>query len=151
MEGTRQVLELLRDHNLVAGSLRGVFHLVIGRRISDPNGRLVAEGVTWRLLAALLKEMKFDRELVRELGVDPDTLAPKDREKFWYNAIALAKVDGDEARKQADALTTALKPLGLIVGPSPSGSAPSPRKSADAADEDPSDQPNPSGKKRKKT
>lgn len=123
MQGTRQFLELVSELELVTGSLRGVFHIAIGRRIYDVNGTVIAEGVTWRVLAALLKEVKYDRELVRELGVEPETFSPKDREKFWYNAIALAKVDGEEARYQAEVLTKALRKHGWIVGSLPGGSA----------------------------
>jgi hypothetical protein len=121
MQGTRQFLELVRDQQLVSGHLSGVFHIAIGRRISTPAGDLLAAGVTWRELAALLKELKFDRELVRELGADPDQLSPKDREKFWYYAVAMAKVDGPEASGQADELAARLAPLGLVVGPHPGG------------------------------
>jgi hypothetical protein len=150
MQGTRQFLELVRDHDLVAGSLRGVFHIAIGRRIFDPNGQLIAGGVTWRELAALLKEVKFDRELVRELGADPETLSPKDREKFWYNAISVARVDGDEARQQAEVLTKALRPHGLIVGPPPSGTTKGSAPTDMPPDMTETPKPNAAGKKRKK-
>lgn len=120
MEGTLRLLETVRDRNLAAGSLRGLFHIAIGRTVTTPDGTLSA-GVTWRELAVLLKDAKYDKELVRELGADPDALAPKDREKMWYHAIGLAKVDTAEARTQADKLATALKPLGFVVGPAPGG------------------------------
>jgi hypothetical protein len=119
MHGTQRFLEQVHNHRLASGHLRGVFHIAIGRKVTDPDGNVVSSGVTWRELAVLLKEAKYDRELVRELGADPDTLSPKDREKFWYAAVTLAKVDGPEARQQADALIALLKPHGLIVGPPP--------------------------------
>jgi hypothetical protein len=119
MQGTRQFLELMNEHNLVSGHLRGIFHIAIGRRILNSTGVLIAEGVTWRTLAALLKDLKFDREFVRELGAEPETLSPKDREKFWYNAIMVSKVDGPEARKQAEAISKLVKSLGLVIGPAP--------------------------------
>jgi hypothetical protein len=128
MEGTLRLLEVVRDKKLAAGSLRGLFHIAIGRTVATPDGT-VSAGVTWRELAVLLKDTKFDKELVRELGADPDALAPKDREKMWYHAIGLAKVDSAEARTQADKLAAALKPLGFVVGPAPGG----PSKLADLA------------------
>ena len=117
MEGTLRLLEIVRDKKLVAGSLRGLFHLCIGRTVTDPGGTPVSSGVTWRELASLLMQAKYDREL----GADPDALSPKDREKMWYQAIALAKVDSAEARAQADKLAAALKPLGFVVGSAPGG------------------------------
>jgi hypothetical protein len=120
MQGTLRLLEVVRDKNLAAGSLRGLFHIAIGRTVTAADGTVTA-GVTWRELATLLKDAKYDKELVRELGADPDALAPKDREKMWYHAIGLAKVDSAEARAQADRLAAALKPHGLVVGPAPGG------------------------------
>lgn len=120
MEGTLRLLEVVRDKKLAAGSLRGLFHIAIGRTVTAPDGAASA-GVTWRELSVLLKDAKYDKELVRELGADPDALAPKDREKMWYHAIGLAKVDSAEARTQADKLAAALKPLGFVVGPAPGG------------------------------
>lgn len=121
MEGTLRLLEVARDKKLTAGSLRGLFHIAIGRTVLAADGTVVSAGVTWRELATLLKDAKYDKELVREFGADPDALAPKDREKMWYQAISLAKVDSAEARMQADKLAAALKPLGLFVSPSPGG------------------------------
>lgn len=120
MQGTLRLLEVVRDQKLAAGSLRGLFHIAIGRTVTAADGA-VAAGVTWRELAALLKDAKYDKELVRELGADPDVLAPKDREKMWYHAIGLAKVDSAEARAQADKLAAALKAHGFAVGPAPGG------------------------------
>lgn len=145
MHGTLRLLELVRDHGLAADHLRGLFHIAIGRRVTDPHGAVLTTGVTWRELAALLKDAKYDRELVRELGADPDTLAPKDREKFWYNAVALARVDGPEARGQAEKLAAALRPLGVVVGPPPGAAPipppPLPRSGKPPVDDDTDEQP----------
>ena len=104
MDGSRAVLELIRDRGLVAGRLRGFFHLVIGRTLSRGDGTILSTGVTWRELSQLLKLLKFDRDLVKELDADPDSISPKDREKFWYVAISLAKVDSAQARREAEEL-----------------------------------------------
>lgn len=159
MQGTLRLLELVRDKKLAAGSLRGLFHIAIGRTVTTSDGAMASAGVTWRELAALLKDAKYDRELVRELGADPDALAPKDREKMWYQAIALAKVDSAEARAQADRLAAALKPHGFIVAPAPGGPSKladlGPRTGesepeGDAGDEEPPPQPKPKKKPKPK-
>src|SRR5262249_41896099 len=119
-------LDALRDHNLIAGRLRGVLHVAIGRRVSKTDGTVVSTGATWRELAALLKAARFDREWVREFGADPDVISPRDRERFWYTAIGLAQVDSAAAVAQAEKLVSLVKPLGFVIGPSPVNAIPSP-------------------------
>jgi hypothetical protein len=125
MDGARELLEAVRDHGLAAGRFRGVLHIAIGRKVTRPDGTVISAGVTWRELAALLKMLRYDKELVRELGADPDSLAPRDRQRFWYSAIAKGRVDSPEALAEAERLVGPLKDLGFIVGPSP-GAAPQP-------------------------
>jgi hypothetical protein len=98
MDGTRELLEAIRDNGLAAGRFRGVLHIAIGRKVTRPDGTVVSAGVTWRELARLLKQLRFDKDLVRELGADPEALAPRDRQRFWYSAIALARVDAPGLR-----------------------------------------------------
>lgn len=146
MDGIREFLETVRQHDLVRGHLRGLFHIAIGRRITRADGHVLSSGLTWRQLAAVLKTMRLDKDLVAEIGADPETLAPRDRERFWYSAIALARVDSAEARAEADRLAAKVKPLGYVVGPPPS---------PDAGPSHPPPPPPPSGgaggKKKKKT
>lgn|GEM_PF-825859 len=123
MDGISEFLQLIQRHGLAAGRLRGVFHLAIGRRIETQDGRVIVNGVTWRDLAAALKHARFDKELVRELGLDPDTLAPRDRLRMWYLAIAHAQVDGPRARAEADSLAKDLERLNIRVGPAPGSGA----------------------------
>jgi len=119
MDGTRTFLEIVLTNGLAEARLRGVFHIAIGRRVTATDGTTLATGSTWRTLAALLKELKYDKEWGRALGADPDVVAPRDREKFWYHVIALAKVDSAKARTEAEELASLLRPLGWIVGPPP--------------------------------
>jgi hypothetical protein len=131
MEEIRRLLDSVRAEGLVAGRFRGLLHIIIGRTLSDAAGNVLSRGLTWREAAALLKELRFDRELVREYGADPDTLAPRDRERFWYSAIAQARLDSADASAQADQLAGALKPLGYIVAASataPRAAKPAPPK-----------------------
>jgi hypothetical protein len=96
-----------------------------------------------------LKHLRFDTELVREFGADPDALAARDRERFWYSAIALAKVDTADAFAEADRLVPKLKPLGLVVGPAPTGvgsQTPTPKPKAETSPKDKNDK----GAKKKK-
>ena len=73
------------------------------------------------------KGMRFDKDLVAEVGGDPEELSPRDRQRFWYAAITLARPDSTEAQAQADRLAGAVKPLGYLVGPPPSpGGKPAP-------------------------
>src|SRR5262249_11062419 len=122
-------LSAARDANLVAGHFRGLLHIAIGRRVTRPDGSAVSAGVTWRALAAELKALRFDPELVREFGADPAVLAARDRERLWYSAIALARVDSPEAVAEAEKLAPKLTALGFVVGPAPAGIAPTPTPS----------------------
>lgn len=119
MDGTRELLDAARTAGLVAGHFRGFLHIAIGRTVTRPDGSAVSSGLTWRELAAVLKLLRFDRELVREFGADPEELSPRDREKFWYVAIARAGVDGVAAVAEADRLVGPLKALGFVVAPAP--------------------------------
>lgn len=120
MDGLREFLEAVQEHGLVAGNLRGLFHAAIGRRISRPDGTVLSTGVTWRELAGLLKAMRFDKDLVTEIGADPEELSPRDRQRFWYAAIALARPDSVESSAQADRLAASVQKLGYIISPHPS-------------------------------
>lgn len=124
MDGIRELLEAIRDNDLAAGHVRGVMHVAIGRKVTKTDGTVVSAGVTWRELAGWLKLLRFDKDLVKEFGADPEALAPRDRGRFWYSAIAMAKVDSPEAMAEAERLAEQLKPLGFVVGPPPAGTAP---------------------------
>jgi len=68
---------------------------------------------------------------VNELDADPETVAPRDREKFWYAAICLARVDSPDARAQAERLAVKLERLGLRIegiAPLPVRATPVPAK-----------------------
>ena len=115
MDSLRELLEAVRERDLAQGRFRGLLHLLVGRRITHEDGTLVSSGMTWRDLSALLKRLRWDREAVRELGIDPAELAPRDRERFWYSAIARARVDSPEATAAGNRLATALKSAGYVV------------------------------------
>lgn len=132
MDGIREMLSAVRDANLLTGNFRALLHVAIGRKVTRPDGSTVSAGVTWRELAAELKNSRWDTELVREYGADPAALAARDRERFWYAAIAAARVDSPEAVAEADRLAPKLKALGFVVGPAPGAAAPPPAKAKPA-------------------
>jgi len=119
MEGLREFLEKVRQSHLVRGHFRALLHVAIGRRISRSDGTVLSTGVTWRQLAELLRIIRWDKELVRELGLDPDDLPPRDRQRYWYAAIVAARVNTQEARVLGDAYAGLLAPIGFVVGPAP--------------------------------
>jgi hypothetical protein len=119
MESLRELLEAVRGSDVVQGRFRGLLHILVGRRVTREDGTVVSAGMTWRDVAALLKRLRWDREMVRELGIDPSHLAPRDRERFWYTAISRAGIDSPEAVATADQLVEPLKKMGFVVGPAP--------------------------------
>src|SRR5947209_1297638 len=96
MDRVREFLDDLKQHGYGQDHLLGLLNVLIGRRISRADGTVLATGLTWREVAALLKKARWDRDAVRELGQDPAALPPRDRERFWYVAIARAQVDSDQ-------------------------------------------------------
>lgn len=119
MEGLREFLDQVRLNHLVRGHFRALLHVTIGRRITRMDGTIVSAGVTWRQLSELLRLIRWDKELVRELGLNPDDLPPRDRQRYWYAAIVAARVDAPDARDLGDAYTKLVAPLGYRIGPGP--------------------------------
>ena len=116
--------EFLNDQHrqgTAQGNLLGLLHILVGRRLELPDGTLLSNGLTWRELAALLKKVHWPREAVRELGLNEDDLPPRDRVRFWYAAIAAARLDADKAREEGDRVAERLRELGFQVGPAPKG------------------------------
>src|SRR3954469_20244943 len=83
MDGAQTFLDELRQHGLVEGNVLGLLHVLIGRRVTRADGTLVSPGLTWRALADLLKSLRWNKDAVRELGLDPAALPPRDRQRFW--------------------------------------------------------------------
>jgi hypothetical protein len=125
MDRLRKMLEMIQVRKLAEGKLRALLHVLIGRRVALADGTEISVGQTWREAAALLKRVRWDRAAVLELGIDPNALPPRDRERFWYMAIARATVNSPEASAAADLLIEPLRALGYEIGPPP-GPRPSP-------------------------
>src|ERR1022692_4145058 len=120
MDALSALLDELKSGEQTAGSFRGFLHVLIGRTITWVSDKVVvSKGITWREMAAWLKKLRWDPEAVRELGIDPDTLPPRDRQRFWYSAIMQAKVDSATAMTAGDRFAAFLRTLGYTVGPVP--------------------------------
>jgi hypothetical protein len=119
MDGLREFLETIGKQGLAHGRLRGLLHVLIGRRITTPDGEVISAGLTWRELAALLKRLRWPTETVAELGLDEAALPVRDRERFWYAAIGRADVGSLAASAEGDALVEPLRQAGFLVGPPP--------------------------------
>src|SRR5262249_37092604 len=92
MDQLREFLKVVRDLGAARGTLLGFIHALIGRRIATADGTLVSAGMAWRALATVLKRERWEPEAVRELGLDPNALPPRDRYRFWYSVINKARV-----------------------------------------------------------
>jgi hypothetical protein len=121
MDAIRDFLTTVRQANLVPGHLRALLHILVGRKITRPDGTIVSTGLTWRQTAAYLRLLRFDPQLAREVNLDPDTLNIRDRDRFWYTVIAHAQIDSPTAVAEADKLAPLLLQHGYIVGPPPAG------------------------------
>jgi hypothetical protein len=119
MDQLREFLATVEARGAAHGNFRGLLHVLIGRRITRADGTPVSAGQTWREAAALLKRARWPREAVKELGLDPAELAPRDRERYWYMAIARAGIDSAAVVAAGDRLAEDLRPLGYVVGPPP--------------------------------
>jgi hypothetical protein len=119
MDRVRQFLVDLKQRELTRGNFLGFLNVLIGRQVTQRDGTPVSSGLTWRELAAQLKKVRWDRDAVRDLGVDPATLPPRDRQRFWYAAIVQAQVDSARAMQAGDQLAKRLRGAGYNVGSGP--------------------------------
>jgi hypothetical protein len=124
MDVLREFLENLKRRALWQGHFLGLLNVLIGRRLDKPDGNPIANGLTWRDVAALLKRVRWDKAAVTEVGLDPSTLPPRDRQKYWYTAIAQAHVDSPQASQAGDAFADILRQEGYQVGPAPGTAQP---------------------------
>jgi len=123
MDGLREFLSDLKRHGYAQGNFLGLLNVLVGRRVQTGAGALVSAGLTWRAAAEFLKRVRWDRDAVRELGLDPNSLPPRDRLRFWYLAISRAKIDSPQAIQAGDRLAEILRAAGYTVGPAPPATA----------------------------
>jgi hypothetical protein len=120
MDRLREFLDAVQEQGHAAGHFLGLLHVLIGRRIALADGTEVSRGLSWRDVSALLKRVRWDREAVRELNLDPEDLSPRDRQRFWYQSIAQAGVDSPAAARAGDRLAQLMQSAGYTIGPAPS-------------------------------
>ncbi len=118
MDALSALLEVLKHGGQVDGHFAGFLHVLIGRKITK-DGAAISAGMSWRQLAIWLKKVRWNPEAVRELGLDPDELPPRDRQRFWYSAIMRANVDSPGASAAGDRFAHVLRELGYVVSASP--------------------------------
>jgi hypothetical protein len=119
MDGLCEFLSDLQRHGIARGNFLGLLNVLIGRRIETADGTVISNGVPWRTLAQALKRVRWDKEAVGELGLVPATLPPRDRQRYWYLAIAHAHVDSEAAAQAGEQLAETLRSAGYKVGPGP--------------------------------
>ena len=123
MDALSTLIDELKKGGQTQGHFLGFLHVLIGRSITrTKDGTLVSKGLTWREMAGWLKKVRWDPESARELGIDPDSLPPRDRQRLWYSAsVVQAKVDSAAAQQAGDRVADTLRGLGYKVGPAPGG------------------------------
>lgn len=123
MDAVIDFLETIRDKKLAQGHFHGLLHCLIGRRITAPGGQLISAGMTFRDVAVVLKRVRWEPEDVRELGLDPQKLPPRDRERYWFLAICQAQVDGQRGKAAGDRFGETLRAEGYDVALPPASPA----------------------------
>jgi hypothetical protein len=119
MDALPVFFDFLKKKGLTKGHFLGFIHVLIGRRVTREDGTLISAGLGWREVASWLKKTRWDPEVVREVGQDPNALPPRDRQRFWYSAIAQAGVDSAAASAAGDCFAEALRSHGYVVGAAP--------------------------------
>ena len=115
MKALNDFLSKVRQEPVPAGCFLGLLHILIGKTLVTREGALVSRGITWRELAARMRQARLDKDVVRELGVDPAQLPPRDREAYWFEALRRAPVASPQANNQAAQLVSWLEKLGYEV------------------------------------
>lgn len=119
MDVLRDFVGDLKRQGSARGNLLGMLNVLIGRQIRAANGTPISNGLTWRAVADLLRKARWDRDAVRELGLDPAALPPRDRQRYWYHAIARAGVDSARATEAGNSLAEFLRSAGYGISPAP--------------------------------
>lgn len=119
MDALQAFLDDLKRLKVADQHFLGLLHILIGRKITKEDGTEISSGMTWRELAAVLKKARWHKEFVKSMGIETEKLAPRDRERFWYMAIAKAGVDSESAKQDGDKLAAILQKHGYAVSQAP--------------------------------
>jgi hypothetical protein len=115
MDALAELFEKIRGEELSKGQFLGLLHVLIGRTVTSPAGKVVSTGLTFRDLAGWLKKLRWDPEDVRELGLDPDALPLRDRQRYWFVAMCQAQVGSAAAIKAGEKFAAKLRTAGYEV------------------------------------
>jgi len=115
MDALAELFEKIRNEELSKGLFLGLLHVLIGRTIISPAGVVLSTGMTFREVSTWLKKLRWDPDDVRELGLDPDTLPLRDRQRYWFTAICQAQVGSAEAIKAGEKFAAKLRAAGYEV------------------------------------
>jgi hypothetical protein len=119
MSALYEFLEEIKRSGGAAGNFLGLLHVLIGRRLARQDGTVISVGLTWREVAVALKKVRWEKNAVSELALAPAALPPRDRERYWYAAIARAQVDSLRAAEAGNRLATTLQSAGYVVSTTP--------------------------------
>ena len=115
IESLEGFLLRLRPQTFPQECFLGFLHVLISGALVDDMGGRPFPGQSWRDLASVLKKVRWDPTMVRQMGIDPAVLPPRDRERFWYQAICMAKIDSLDAKRSAVKLKGWLDKFGYKV------------------------------------
>lgn len=119
MSALYDFLEETKRSGHAAGNFLGLLHVLIGRRLARADGAVISVGLTWREVASALKKVRWEKGAVSELGLELASLPPRDRQRYWYTAIAQAHVDSAQASEAGNRLAATLQAAGYVVSTSP--------------------------------
>ena len=118
MDALQVLFELLMQKDLTKGHFIGFINVLIGRRILFEDGTPVSQGLSWRDVATWLRKTRWDPDAAKELGQDPKALPPRDRQRYWFTAIAQSRIDSAAAREAGDRFAEILSKHGYqVAGP----------------------------------
>ena len=132
MDALREFLKQVKQQGIARQNFRGLLNVLIGRRIEMADGTIISAGCSFRSLASYLKLVRWDKQAVVELGIDAKTLHPRDRVRYWFQAIVQAAVDSHEARQAGDRLAAKLASAGYVIGRAPPSSSTRPESGVQA-------------------
>jgi hypothetical protein len=115
MDALRNFLEDVKRQHFAQGNFLGLLYLLIGRKVFRADGTVISNGLTWRELSNWLKKLRWDTNQLKELGLNPDDIPSRDRQRYWYTVISRAGVDTEAARQAGDKLALELKKHGYKV------------------------------------
>lgn len=116
MDALSALFDDLKKSGQPKDNFLGFLHVFVGRTITRANDKaVVSRGIPWRDLAAWLKKIRWDPEAVRELGLQPKELPPRDRQRYWYTAITQAKLTSPAAIQAGERFAQVLRDLGYEV------------------------------------